>query len=437
MVNRCALLGLVSLFWLASAHAHAADDDIMVFANDDVKLRLSMAGRDPLFLNGSVSFDIRLRREASGTVVVQDFYVVVFDFPYSAVVKTWKHPGRRNATQGFTLATKPQTISFDEKSGVISGQLPIRASFPLAYFNQTTSAPPQDNSLAIQHGTLSVLLNVNTSFEQLMSGNKSSSQYDMRLTLALDEQVAIGIAGYIIGASMADLRVWLAKLLGYSSLRQLCLQPVVLGANGTTTGNDGNSLACGLQVARQLWGKRGEANKTIRFHVKETRQISPADFPTVADLIILDESEIYNSFPEVDEKCIEIFFVSRFSKEPCFMGGALTAPAIGDELSYVVVSDELLANCNQINAKWFLAHELGHVMNFDEANSDDVLPAHRCSQCTVMCARGCVQNNPNRNSRHNISAADNPLFRIGFWPFAAPPADCGDADCGSSCDCPY
>ena len=412
------------LAWLSTA-SHAAE--LMIYANTkavsvirEVDGSPCKTGKETGFCQTTsrLSFDLRLSKLRDGhdkvPVRVEDLYLTMFAFPFSLVLEG---PKKTTPEKHLGLTLSPgdtQFLSLDPKLARIDGKLRVRLYTPLPSSYEATSHFSKE-PVRPQEGILT--LNI------YLSPGSVSKLYDDTPEIAyLEAQLDVirgtGVTEEVLWMMHFMTRIWpltftlqKAFLDRLVSTRVLCVQPVKIRSDPDDANETGEILPEGVTHAQKLWFRLGNDRKPVRLKVQNAITI---DSPDLKELRMLHSSDYRGLVDSPD--CIEVYVATN---PTCAYGGGATWGR-GNDDAYAIISD--LPDLPGV-----LAHELGHVMNFPDAEAAN---ADFVSGGTVMCTKGtCTVDNPNLNSRFNIDAAHNTLFTVGVA-FAPSNADCDHADCG-------
>jgi hypothetical protein len=323
-------------------------------------------------------------------------------------------------------AGKPQSLSYDQRSGLVSGRVRLfmDASF-LAKYAQPAADGKDDLFLTPTIPVeAEIAIDLGGPLEQHTAGHdRSSGTLKFELTADDYKYEAIEVPQFNIEIREAvKLDIEIASIYWLEVARRLCIQPVRIGRITWRSfwrpiiQFSGSGRAFGEPGARREWAK-----DDIVFNIRDWKTVYSAAYWE------LQRTEAANLRNEVeDDDCIEVFFVNSLDPDDMWGGGATWGS--GTASSQVISSDD---NARGGIDFTHLGHELGHVVGLRHPGDPATLSSVAGSSGTLLCPSGYLNDNPQVNSQENEDLLSNPLLTFSIKPISAP-SDCLDsADCGA------
>jgi hypothetical protein len=421
------LLAMICIFTLSAVAQAGAKGGAMVL-NGETSISINKTSYDARI---SAAFATSAEGLKSGLIDVDQFNLVIFDVPQSAITGR-KAIGQEIGTLGFAVSGKGMKLSYDPIRQTIQGELEGYVNVP-GYIDPKPS--PIDISSRFeshvfgtitQNARLKVAIQATKELQSLIGiENQSSFRGDMRLGLSVDGNDKLDIAGYRIESTSIAVAIDFGWYLEFA--RHLCVQPVHIALLKyqpwppyITVQYSGDGLPFGQPGAITQWKK---ADLTFHWNSWQT-VLDPAFWEFSAG-----ESAALRATVD-DPECVEVFFVNTFTPADLWAWGGGGTFASGTSATQIISSDE---NADYGVDLTHLAHELGHAVSLCHPGSvacaakPEMNPS---SSGTLMCPSGFNNDNPTINSVENESNVNNPLITFALK-MASPGPDCNnDVDCG-------
>ena len=417
-------LGFV-IDWNADSKAQTRQTDqrdgTVLVGNSPIEARLRTKAGE-LIIKGRGSFNFISGQGHGDPILVKQFNLVFPDAPQAAL--SGRRPKSKKATGvlGFSVpaSEKSVTLRYDEKSQTLSGEIPLQAHFPQIdeiYPPRMVSNPRESDYSVSRTQRARIKFELKFS-EPLESANARAARgQPIKITGNGNGEVTAeplgDIGGYTLYLRPAAWTIDIGLLRRFEAASRLCLQPVRIRSGVADPAPTGAGLAFGMPGANTQWNKAD-----VVFQVRDWMTVDNADLKVAGSRA--EEDAIRDSVEVGD--CIEIFFIENFDPENLHGGGVTSRSGLAD--AQIISSD---GNATFGVDVTHLAHELGHVLNM--GHPGDAFGLYDPSTNTLMCPSGWHNDNPDRNSRDNVSNISNPLL---IWTLKARSAG---PDCTSSADC--